>query len=127
MSTIYSTTPTYSSNTMYGSSSTVPINISGATYTLAAPTTTNVTAWTNTIDGSNKLKVNGNAEIDGTLSVQGKDIIKLLTNIEERLAILHPNPELESRWEELKELSKRYKELERELLEKEQVWKILKK
>jgi hypothetical protein len=47
--------------------------------------------------------------------------------IEERLAILHPNPELEDRWEELKELSKRYKELEKEIIEKEKMWDILKR
>ena len=51
----------------------------------------------------------------------------MLEKIDERLAILHPNPELEDRWDELKELGKRYKELEQEIIEKEKVWTILKK
>ena len=51
----------------------------------------------------------------------------MLEKIDERLAILHPNPKLEDKWDELKELGKRYRELEQELIEKEKVWTILKK
>jgi hypothetical protein len=51
----------------------------------------------------------------------------MLEKIDERLAILHPNPKLEDKWDELKELGKRYRELEQELIEKEKVWAILKK
>ena len=50
-----------------------------------------------------------------------------LTKIEERLAILHPNPKLEEKWEKLKELSKQYQELEAEIIEKEMIWSILKR
>lgn len=73
------------------------------------------------------LKVQGDAEIEGNLKLGGKNINELLDKIEERLAILHPNTELEDRWEELKELSKRYKELERDIIEKEKIYNILKK
>lgn len=73
------------------------------------------------------LKVHGDAEIEGNLKLGGKNINELLDKIEERLAILHPNTELEDRWEELKELSKRYKELERDIIEKEKIYNILKK
>ena len=73
------------------------------------------------------LKVLGDAEIEGNLKLGGKNINEMLDKIEERLAILHPNPELEDRWEELKELSRRYKELERDIIEKEKIYNILKK
>jgi hypothetical protein len=73
------------------------------------------------------LKVNGNAEFEGEVKIGGKNIADMFEKIEERLAILHPHPELEDRWDELKELGKRYKELEQELLEKEKVWAILKR
>ena len=73
------------------------------------------------------LKVNGDADFDGEVTIKGKNIADMFSKIEERLAILHPNPELEDRWDELKELSKRYKELEQEIIEKEKVWAILKK
>ena len=73
------------------------------------------------------LKVNGDADFDGEVTIKGKNIADMFAKIEERLAILHPNPELEDRWDELKELAKRYKELEAELIEKEKIWSILKK
>jgi hypothetical protein len=83
-------------------------------------------AWQNALSGTS-LVVQSDAEIKGNLIVDGKDVMKLLDKIEERLAILHPNTELEERWEELKELSKRYRELEAEIIEKEKVWAILQK
>jgi hypothetical protein len=46
--------------------------------------------------------------------------------MEERLAILRPNPTLEDRWEQLKELRRQYVEMEKDLLEKEKLMKILK-
>ena len=73
------------------------------------------------------LKVNGNADFEGEVTIKGKSLTDMIDKIEERLAILHPNPELEDRWDELKELGKRYKELEQEIIEKEKVWNILKK
>jgi hypothetical protein len=75
----------------------------------------------------NSLSVKGDADFDGDIKIKGKSLTDTLDKIEERLAILHPNPELEDRWDELKELGKRYKELEQELIEKEKVWAILKK
>ena len=59
--------------------------------------------------------------------MKGVKLSETLAKIEERLAILHPNPKLEDKWDELKELGKRYKELEQEIIEKEKIWTILKK
>ena len=73
------------------------------------------------------LKVNGNADFDGEVTIKGKNLTEMLEKIEERLAILHPNEKLEDKWDELKELGKRYKELEAEIIEKEKIWAILKK
>ena len=73
------------------------------------------------------LSVKGDADFDGEVTIMGKSLTDTLDKIEKRLAILHPNPELEDKWDELKELGKRYKELEQELIEKEKVWSILKK
>ncbi len=73
-----------------------------------------------------QLHVDGNASITGELTIRGVKLSDRLDKIDERLAILHPNPELEDKWDELKEFGKRYKELEAELIEKEKVWKILK-
>lgn len=47
--------------------------------------------------------------------------------MEERLAILTPNPKLEAEWDELRELGDRYRELENEIKAKMKTWDILKK
>ncbi len=61
------------------------------------------------------------------IKVGGKSLLEAIDKIEERLAILKPNEALEDRWEQLKELRRQYVELEKELLEKEKMWEILKK
>ena len=91
-------------------------NTSWANITLAEPDIKGAT-----------LKVNGNADFDGEVTIKGKNLTDMLEKIEERLAILHPNEKLEDKWDELKELGKRYKELEAEIIEKEKIWSILKK
>jgi hypothetical protein len=62
----------------------------------------------------------------GDIKIGGKSLSDAIDKIEERLGILNPNPELEDRWNQLKELRKQYIELEKDLLEKEKMWKILK-
>lgn len=61
------------------------------------------------------------------IKIGGKSLVDAIEKIEERLAILKPNPALEDRWDQLKELRRQYQELEKELLEKEKMWDILKK
>lgn len=63
----------------------------------------------------------------GDITINGRSLSGSIKQIEERLAILHPNPELEERWEELKKLRQQYNSLEQELLEKEKMWNMLKK
>jgi hypothetical protein len=83
-------------------------------YTIGSPSTVLIDA-----DG---LTMKEGADI----VVGGKSLTQAIEKIEERLAILKPNTELESRWEQLKELRNQYVELERDLLEKEKIMKILK-
>lgn len=98
-----------------------------------SPTTTGISAtnvpyiYTSDNTSSGQLYVRGNATFEGDITLQGVNLSDRLDKIEERLGILHPNKELEDRWAELKELGMRYKELEKEILDKEKVWKILKK
>ena len=72
------------------------------------------------------LEVNGNANFAGEVTVKGKNLTEALDRIEKRLAILHPNPELEEKWDKLHELRMAYVELEREIIEKEKMWTKLK-
>jgi hypothetical protein len=73
------------------------------------------------------LKVQGDADITGELTVQGVKLSDRLDKIDERLAILRPNEELEAKWENLRGLRKAYMELEAEIIEKERMWAILNK
>ena len=87
------------------------------------------TSWI-TADPSLKgstLKVKGDADFEGEVTIKGKSLTDMFEKIEERLAILHPNEKLEDKWDELKELGKRYRELEAEIIEKEKMWAILHK
>jgi hypothetical protein len=75
----------------------------------------------------NSLSVKGDADFEGEITIKGKSLSEMLEKIEERLAILHPNEELEAKWENLRGLRKAYMELEAEIKEKEAIWGILKK
>lgn len=82
---------------------------------------------TDTTSYSSDLKVRGDTEIDGDLIVKGVNIGETLSRIEERLAILKINPELESKWDRLKDLGEQYRKLEAEILDQEKVYNILKR
>jgi hypothetical protein len=75
----------------------------------------------------NTLMVKGNAEFDGEVTVQGRGLTEFMESVEQRLNILRPNPELEKEWDQLRELGEQYRELERQLTEKSQMWKTLKR
>lgn len=106
----------------------------GATGSTAGATlTTNGTSlnWnTVSVDPNlqgNSLQVKGDANFEGDVKIKGKSIADSIERIEERLAILRPNEELEAKWENLRGLRKAYMELEAEIKEKEAMWAILKK
>lgn len=105
------------------------ITISNTTggYGQVLTTGTNGLTWNDFGSSKPGLKVNGDAEFDGDVKIKGKSISETLDKIEEKLAILHPNEKLEEKWEELRELRNRYIELEKEIIEKEKMWDILKK
>jgi hypothetical protein len=116
------------------------IDLSSAEYTLDSNMTTPYTINTSTINTSPWKNVSGTSST-GTVSISengiemqpgadivigGQSLTKTLAAINERLAILQPNTQLESEWKELKELGERYREMEQDLLEKARVWGILK-
>jgi hypothetical protein len=77
--------------------------------------------------GTGVMQVKGDAEFEGDIKIKGKSLNTTLDKLEERLAILHPNERLEEKWENLRGLRKAYMELEAEIIEKEQIWSILKR
>ena len=130
----YGAVPNWSSYNIDTSMGTDTITLDSSMFT-----TGSITApYTYTTSGTSGYTLSSNPstvhiDADGLTMKEGADIVvggKSLTQaiekIEERLAILKPNTELESRWEQLKELRNQYVELERDLLEKEKIMKILK-
>jgi hypothetical protein len=103
------------------------VTVPNGGYTLASGTST-VTSWSAYNYGPGvSITQDGITMKDGNdIKIGGKSLTEAIDKIEERLGILHPNPELEDRWEQLKALRKQYNDLEKELLEKEKMWKILK-
>lgn len=95
----------------------------GMSYSFNNPT------WTATATDikPNSINVNGDAVFNGNIEWKGRDMREWFNSVESRLNILQPNPKLEKEWEELAELRMKYVELERKLLEKQQVFDILKK
>ena len=113
-------------STTLGTSGAVLTSTGGSinyTNTSVGPSVWSNPSWTT--PAPSNLQVGGDAEIHGKLKVGGKDIGELLEKIEERLAILHVNEELEDKWKDLKALGEQYRELEKEIIEKEKMWAIL--
>ena len=90
------------------------------------PIYTTGSTWTNSV-GSGKVLIAGDCEFQGNISWHGRDLREWLESIETRLGMLQPNPKLEAEWSELAEIRRQYVELEQKLLEKQQVFDILKK
>lgn len=108
------------------SSMTDSITIPNGGYTLTANTSIDYTS-TYGYDTSVNITGDGITMKEGCdIKVGNRSLTDTIDKIEERLSILHPNPELEERWEQLKSLRQQYMDLEKELLEKEKMWKILK-
>jgi hypothetical protein len=108
---------------------------SGSSYGITGSITSPVTtSWSQNYTISNPysspsvcIDTDGITMKEGSdISIGGRKLSEVIDKIEERLAILHPNQELESKWESLKELGRQYRELEKDILEKEKLMKILK-
>jgi hypothetical protein len=62
---------------------------------------------------------------DADIEIDGISLKQTLHNLQERMAILEPNPALEAEFKELRELRQKYIQLERNLLEKKEMWDTL--
>ena len=120
-STVYPTIDSLSTITISNTDYDYP-NISGVNDTFT---------WNNqptaSLSVQGKSTLDGDVKISGDLIVQGVNFKDMLEEINDKLAILKPNPELEERWEKLKELRRQYMELEKDILEKEEIVRILKR
>jgi hypothetical protein len=130
MANASATNSTVSSSILYGivpntqySNITTGIGVSPHNYTISSGGAySNNTTTTNVHLDAAGLTMKEGADI----VIGGKSLTKAIAKIEERLGILNPNPALEDRWEQLKELRRQYVDMEKDLLEKEKIMKILK-
>ena len=97
------------------------------TYTGAPGTINTGGNWTTYNNQPSIMRVEGDAEFKGEVTIRGVKLDERLNAIEERLGILRPNNDLEGKWEKLKALGEEYRKLEQEILEGENIWDILKK
>lgn len=96
----------------------------GSIYTIAG---SNGTSW-NTQQPKVHLTKDGlDMGEDCDVKIGDWSLKEFAQKIEQRLAILSPNPKLEAEWEELKELGDRYRELEKDIKEKMKTWDVLKR
>ncbi len=92
--------------------------------------TTNTTAqpWAISTNGTDTtLSVTGDADFDGDVKIQGRSLAEFMQQVEQRLNMLQPNPEMEQEWDQLRELGEQYRELEQQCKEKSKMWNRLKR
>jgi hypothetical protein len=86
-------------------------------------TCTTGTNWTtNAVFNTGKVKIT-----DADIEIDGLSLRDFMHSINERMAIMIPNPQLEQEFAELKACADRYRELEQKFLEQKQIWETLKK
>jgi hypothetical protein len=87
----------------------------------------NSTTWSNITYAPNPAVhlENGRIDLKGANSdviLDGVSVRDTLAKIEQRLNILRPNPELETQWDQLRELGEQYRRLEAEIMQKQAMW-----
>jgi hypothetical protein len=112
------------------------ISLSPNVYTTNSPYQTLTTTGTGLNIGSSatdyNMKVEQSGQIDirgekADIRINGKSMNKWMEQVEQRLNILTPNPELEKEWDDLRRLGERYRKLEKKCQEKAKMWETLKK
>jgi hypothetical protein len=83
----------------------------GTTYTSPWFTQSNLTAP--------KIKLDGEG---ADIVVNGHSLVDAINSIKDRLNCLQINPALEKEWDQLRALGDQYRELERQILEKQATW-----
>ena len=63
-----------------------------------------------------KIKLDG---ADADIEINGVSLWRTMQEISNRLNIMHTNPELETQWQELRELGEQYRKLEQHILDKQ--------
>lgn len=84
----------------------------------------NWTTNTLTVPPSGRMDLKG---AGADLVINGVSLNDTLRSIQDRLNMLRPNRELEADWDQLRELGEQYRDLEKQLMEKQRAWDLLRK
>ena len=112
-----------------GSSTVYTTNTTNPWQTLTT-TGTSVNIGSSATDYNMKVEQSGQIDIKGEkadIRINGKSMNKWMEQVEQRLNILSPNPELEKEWDDLRRLGERYRKLEKKCQDKAKMWEALKK
>lgn len=96
-------------------------SITGGPYTISGGTGITQPWFSNTV--TPKIKLDGEG---ADIEVNGVSLMDMISKIEQRLNILHPNEKLEAEWEELRALGEQYRKLEQHIKDKQATWDRLK-
>jgi hypothetical protein len=82
--------------------------------------------WATTADTSWYTKQPRVQITNSDIELDGMSLRQVLLDLQERMAIMIPNPALEREFDELRACADRYRKLERKFLEQKQIWETLK-
>jgi hypothetical protein len=115
------------------------ITIDSNNFSLGSITSASTLTWSQPYDNYNTggpwnnndpgVNITGDGVImkdDCDLKIGNRSLKDFMNKVEDQLAILRPAPELEEKWESLKDLRRQYETLRQDILEKEKIMKILK-
>lgn len=102
---------TLSNSNPYSSSGLYQITGTG-NYTVATGSTNGTWASVNTGTTTPSIQVKGDAEFEGNVTINGQNLAETLQRIQDRLAILVPDPKLLGKYEALQQAYEHYKLLE---------------
>jgi hypothetical protein len=112
---------TYSNTAITGTACPNVTISAGSPFTFS--TGTNTAPWFT--QGSTSAKINLEGK-DADIVVNGSSLVDAINSIQDRLNCLQINPKLEAEWDELKALGDQYRKLEKQILEKQATWDLLK-
>ena len=114
----------------YANSNIYITNTTAPWQTLHTGTSINPIISNSGTDYNMKVGQSGQIDIQGKdadIRINGKSMTKWMEQVEQRLNILSPNPELEKEWDDLRRLGERYRKLEKKCQDKARMWEALKK
>ena len=92
--------------------------------------TGSITANTSWVNNTLTVPTSGRMELKGEqadIVINGVSLCDTLQFIQDRLNMLQPNQAVEQEWDQLRELGEQYRKLEKQLMEKQQAWDLLRK